>query len=379
MEKEYRAREVEDKWLRLWKDDMYYFDWNSKKPHFIIDTPPPYPTGSFHIGNALNWCYIDFIARYKRMKGYEVMFPQGWDCHGLPTEVKVEELHGIRKNDVPREKFRELCVEFTEKNIKKMKETMKKLGLSIDWSKEYITMYPEYYKKTQVSFVRLYEKGLIYKGYHPVIICPRCETTIALAEIEYKEGRTKLNYIKFDENVIIATTRPELIPACVAVAVHPEDERYKDLVGETVVVPISGQEVKIIADEEVDPNYGTGMVMICTFGDKQDVRWWKKHGLELRQVLTRDGKLNEKAGKYAGLTVSEAREKIIEDFRKEGRLIKVEEVNHKVGVCWRCKTPVEIIPEEQWFVKVDKERVLEAARKIKWIPEHMYLRLEDWV
>ncbi|WP_290902829.1 valine--tRNA ligase [Ferroglobus sp.] len=379
MEKEYRAREVEDKWLRLWKDDMYYFDWNSKKPHFIIDTPPPYPTGSFHIGNALNWCYIDFIARYKRMKGYEVMFPQGWDCHGLPTEVKVEELHGIRKNDVPREKFRELCVEFTEKNIKKMKETMKKLGLSIDWSKEYITMYPEYYRKTQVSFVRLYEKGLIYKGYHPVIICPRCETTIALAEIEYKEGRTKLNYIKFDENVIIATTRPELIPACVAVAVHPEDERYKDLVGETVVVPISGQEVKIIADEEVDPNYGTGMVMICTFGDKQDVRWWKKHGLELRQVLTRDGKLNEKAGKYAGLTVSEAREKIIEDFRKEGRLIKVEEVNHKVGVCWRCKTPVEIIPEEQWFVKVDKERVLEAARKIKWIPEHMYLRLEDWV
>ena len=379
MEKEYRAREVEDKWLRLWKDDMYYFDWNSKKPHFIIDTPPPYPTGSFHIGNALNWCYIDFIARYKRMKGYEVMFPQGWDCHGLPTEVKVEELHGIKKNDVPREKFRELCVEFTEKNIKKMKETMKKLGLSIDWSKEYITMYPEYYKKTQVSFVRLYEKGLIYKGYHPVIICPRCETTIALAEIEYKEGKTKLNYIKFDENVIIATTRPELIPACVAVAVHPEDERYKDLVGETVVVPISGQEVKIIADEEVDPNYGTGMVMICTFGDKQDVRWWKKHGLELRQVLTRDGKLNEKAGKYAGLTVSEAREKIIEDFRKEGRLIKVEEVNHKVGVCWRCKTPVEIIPEEQWFVKVDKERVLEAARKIKWIPEHMYLRLEDWV
>ncbi len=379
MEKEYRAREVEDKWLRLWKDDMYYFDWNSEKPHFIIDTPPPYPTGSFHIGNALNWCYIDFIARYKRMKGYEVMFPQGWDCHGLPTEVKVEELHGIKKNDVPREKFRELCVEFTEKNIKKMKETMKKLGLSIDWSKEYITMYPEYYKKTQVSFVRLYEKGLIYKGYHPVIICPRCETTIALAEIEYKEGKTKLNYIKFDENVIIATTRPELIPACVAVAVHPEDERYKDLVGETVVVPISGQEVKIIADEEVDPNYGTGMVMICTFGDKQDVRWWKKHGLELRQVLTRDGKLNEKAGKYAGLTVSEAREKIIEDFRKEGRLIKVEEVNHKVGVCWRCKTPVEIIPEEQWFVKVDKERVLEAARKIKWIPEHMYLRLEDWV
>ncbi len=379
MEKEYNAKVVEEKWLKEWKDEMYYFDWNSDKPHFIIDTPPPYPTGSFHIGNALNWCYIDFIARYKRMKGYEVMFPQGWDCHGLPTEVKVEELYGIKKNDVPREKFRELCVKFTEENIKKMKETMRRLGLSIDWSKEYVTMYPEYYRKTQVSFVRMYKKGLIYRGYHPVIHCPRCETTIALAEIEYKEGKTKLNYIKFDEGVVIATTRPELIPACVAIAVHPEDERYKDMVGRVVKVPITGQEVRIIADEEVDPEYGTGMVMICTFGDRQDVRWWKKHNLELRDVLTRDGRLNEKAGKYAGLTISEARERIIEDLKKEGRVLKQEEVEHKVGVCWRCKTPVEIVPEVQWFVKVEKEKILEAARKIKWVPEHMFLRLEDWV
>lgn len=379
IEKEYRATEIEEKWVRKWKDEMYYFDWDSKKPHFIIDTPPPYPTGSFHIGNTLNWCYIDFIARYKRMKGYEVMFPQGWDCHGLPTEVKVEEIHGIKKSDVSREEFRKLCVAFTEENIEKMRSVMKRMAFSIDWSKEYITMYPEYFRKTQISFVRMYRKGLIYRDYHPVIHCPRCETTIALAEIEYRTGKTKLNYIKFDEGVIIATTRPELIPACVAIAVHPEDERYKDAIGRIVRVPGTNHEVRIIADEEVDPEYGTGMVMICTFGDRQDVKWWKKHNLELRDTLTRDGRLNEKAGKYAGLTIPEAREKILEDLKAEGRLVRQEDVQHNVGLCWRCKTPVEIVPEEQWFVKIEKDKIMEAARKIRWIPEHMLSRLEGWV
>jgi valyl-tRNA synthetase len=379
MEKEYRIHQVEEKWLRLWKDEMYYFDPNSEKPHFIIDTPPPYPTGSFHIGNALNWCYIDFIARYKRMKGFEVMFPQGWDCHGLPTEVKVEEEYGISKNDVPRHKFRELCIAFTEENIVKMKQSMQRLGFSVDWSKEYITMYPEYYTKTQISFVRMYNNGLIYKAYHPVIHCPRCETTIALAEIEYRSGKTKLNYIRFDEGVVIATTRPELIPACVAIAVHPEDERYRNLIGRKVRIPMCNYEVKVITNEDVDPSFGTGIVMICTFGDRQDVKWWKKHGLELRIVLNRDGRLNEKAGRYAGLTVKEARQKILEDLRAEGKLLKDEEVDHSIGVCWRCKTPIEIIAEEQWFVKVEKERIMDAARKIKWIPEHMLSRLEGWV
>ncbi len=382
IEKEYNAREVEEKWVELWKEDMYYFDWNSEKPHYIIDTPPPYPTGSFHIGNTLNWCYIDFIARFKRMKGYEVMFPQGWDCHGLPTEVKVEEIHGISKNDVPREEFRRLCVEFTKKNIERMKKAMKRLGFSIDWSKEYVTMYPEYYRKTQISFVRMFERGLIYKGYHPVVFCPRCQTTIALAEIEYVKGKTKLNYIRFgdgEDSVVIATTRPELIPACVAIAVHPEDERYGHLIGKKVKVPITNHEVEIIADEDVDPEFGTGIVMICTFGDKQDVKWWKKHNLPLRAILNKDGRLNELAGKYKGLTTREAREKILEDLAREGRLIKQEVIDQNVGVCWRCKTPVEIVVEDQWFVKVDKDRILEEARKIKWVPEHMFSRLESWV
>lgn len=379
MEKEYKAIEVEEKWLKLWDERMYYFDWNSKKPHYIIDTPPPYPTGSFHIGHALNWCIIDFVARYKRMNGYEVMFPQGWDCHGLPTEVKVEEKYGIRKNEVSREVFRELCVKFTEENIEKMRSTAKRLGFSIDWSKEYITMYPEYYVKTQLSFVRMFKKGSIYRGYHPVVICPRCETTIALAEIEYRKGKTKLNFIKFSDEVVIATTRPELIPACVALAVNPRDERYTHLIGKKVKVPISEKEVEIIADEAVDPSFGTGIVMICTFGDRQDVKWWKKHRLEMRVVINRDGTLNELAGKYRGLKIPEARERIIEDFRREGRLLNQVEIEHNVGVCWRCKTPVEIYPMEQWFVRVDKERVLEMARKIKWVPDYMFERLKTWV
>ncbi|MEM0215229.1 MAG: valine--tRNA ligase [Archaeoglobaceae archaeon] len=379
MEKEYRSIEVEEKWLKSWDEKMFYFDWNSKKPHYIIDTPPPYPTGSFHIGHALNWCIIDFIARYKRMNGYEVMFPQGWDCHGLPTEVKVEEKYRIKKNEIDREKFRELCVKFTEENIAKMRATAKRLGFSIDWSKEYITMYPEYYTKTQISFVRMFKNGLIYRGYHPVIICPRCETTIALAEIEYRKGKTKLNYIKFSDDVVIATTRPELIPACVALAVNPEDKRYTHLVGKKVKVPVGGHEVKIIADEAVDPNFGTGIVMICTFGDRQDVKWWKKYGLELRNIINRDGTLNELAGKYQGLKISEAREKIIADLKAEGKVLRQEEVEHNVGVCWRCKTPVEIFPAEQWFVKVDKEKIVEMAKKIKWVPEFMFDRLLSWV
>ncbi|MEM3761784.1 MAG: valine--tRNA ligase [Archaeoglobaceae archaeon] len=379
MEKEYRALEIEEKWLKQWDEKMFYFDWNSKKPHYIIDTPPPYPTGSFHIGHALNWCIIDFIARYKRMNGYEVMFPQGWDCHGLPTEVKVEEKYGIRKNQVSREEFRELCVKFTEENIEKMRSTAKRLGFSIDWSKEYITMYPEYYTKTQLSFVRMFKKGSIYRGYHPVVICPRCETTIALAEIEYKKGRTKLNFIKFSDEVTIATTRPELIPACVALAVNPKDERYTHLVGKKVKVPISEKEVEIIADDAVDPSFGTGIVMICTFGDRQDVKWWKKHNLEMRVVINRDGTLNELAGKYRGLRIAEARERILEDFRKEGRLLKQIDIEHSVGVCWRCKTPIEIFPAEQWFVRVDKEKVLEMAKKIKWVPDYMFERLRSWV
>ncbi len=375
--KEYDYNTIEEKWLNTWQDSMYYFDWDSQKPQFIIDTPPPYPTGNFHIGNALNWCYIDFVARYKRMRGFNVMFPEGWDCHGLPTEVKVEEAHGITKSQVSREEFRRLCVELTEKNIGRMRKSLRRLGFSIDWSNEYITMEPAYFGKTQRSFVKMYDSGMIYQQNHPVNWCPRCETAIAFAEVEYDSRDTVLNYLNFDK-LKIATTRPELLAACVAVAVNPDDKRYGGYVDTEVEVPVFGHKVKVIADKSVDPTFGTGVVMICTFGDKQDVRWWVEHNLPLRKAIDKSGKMTELAGKYAGMTTVECKKAIIEDMKKAGILYKQEKLPQNVGLCWRCKTPIEILSERQWFVRIIQEDILNTANQVTWVPDYMKVRLENW-
>ncbi|MDY6964915.1 MAG: valine--tRNA ligase [Halobacteriota archaeon] len=375
--KEYDWKGTEEKWLHDWDESLYYFNLNSSKPPYIIDTPPPYPTGNFHVGNALNWCYIDFVARYKRMRGFNVMFPQGWDCHGLPTEVKVEEIHKITKNQVPRAEFRRLCEDLMGENIVTMKGTMKRLAFSTDWSNEYVTMDPEYFKKTQISFVRMYNQGLIYKDDHPVNWCPRCETAIAFAEVEYDTRETLLNFLHFG-GIDIATTRPELLPACVAIAIHPEDERYKDMIKKRVNVPVFGHEVEIFADESVDPEFGTGAVMICTFGDKQDVKWWKEHNLPLRKALTKEGKMTALAGKYEGIGSEDCKKAIIKELKAEELIYDQEKLEQNVGLCWRCKTPLEILSEHQWFVRIDPERIINESKKIDWIPDHFFLRLKNW-
>ncbi len=376
--KEYNASEVEEKWMEKWNLSMYHFNWGEDtRPQYIIDTPPPYPTGNFHIGNALNWCYIDFVARYKRMRGYNVMFPQGWDCHGLPTEVKVEEIHGITKNQVPRAEFRRMCRELTAGNIDKMRKTMLRLGFSVDWSNEFVTMEPSYFVKTQKSFVRMYNNGYIYHEEHPVNWCPRCETAIAFAEVEYETRQTKLNFVHFDK-VDIATTRPELMAACVAVAVNPEDKRYSQYIGQDITVPLFGQKVTLIADEDVEPEFGTGAVMICTFGDKQDVRWWAKYGLPLIKAIDKQGKMTKAAGKYEGLNIAECREAVIADLKAAGFLYDQKPLEQNVGLCWRCDTPIEILSEPQWFVKIDNDGILRAADEIKWYPEYMKVRLQNW-
>ncbi|NLA31570.1 MAG: valine--tRNA ligase [Methanomicrobiales archaeon] len=375
--KNYDIEEVERRWQDTWRDEDNYFDPDSTKPRFIIDTPPPYPTGNFHIGNALNWCYIDFIARYKRMRGYNVMFPQGWDCHGLPTEVKVEETYGITKNDVSRDKFREMCRDLTIGNIEKMRETMRRLGFSVDWSHEYITMLPEYYRLTQASFLQMLKAGDIYQSEHPVNFCTRCETAIAFAEVNYTPRTTALNYFDFD-GIEIATTRPELLAACVAVAVHPDDERYQDAKGKRLRVPIFGHEVPIIEDVAVDPEFGSGAVMICTFGDKTDVYWWKQHHLDLRKAIDRQGIMTGTAAPYAGMSSEACRKAILKDMEEAGILSRQEALEQRVGTCWRCKTPIEILSERQWFVRIHRDDILDAARKISWTPEHMLTRLENW-
>ncbi|MDO9035121.1 MAG: class I tRNA ligase family protein, partial [Methanoregula sp.] len=376
--KNYDFAEVEERWRSTWRDEDHYFDKNSKKPQFVIDTPPPYPTGNFHIGNALNWCYIDFFARYKRMKGFNVMFPQGWDCHGLPTEVKVEELNHITKNDVSREEFRRLCRELTEKNIGLMRITLRKMAFSTDWSNEYVTMQPKYYAKTQLSFLRMLASGYIYQSEHPVNYCTRCETAIAFAEVSYEDRETQLNFFDFD-GVEIATTRPELLAACVAIAVHPDDDRYQTLKGRTMKVPLFCHDVPVVLDEAVDPAFGSGAVMICTFGDKQDVHWWKQHNLSLRKAIDRQGRMTEIAGKYKGLNTTECRAAILAEMKGQDLLKRQEKLAQRVGTCWRCKTPIEILSERQWFVKIKPAEIADAAHQIKWFPEHMLLRMENWV
>ncbi|MDD1673054.1 MAG: valine--tRNA ligase [Methanomicrobiales archaeon] len=376
--KHYSFQDVETRWQREWRDDEYYFIPESTRPPFIIDTPPPYPTGNFHIGNALNWCYIDFIARYRRMLGYNVMFPQGWDCHGLPTEVKVEELHKITKNDVPREEFRRLCRELTLANIEKMRHTLRRLGVSIDWSNEYVTMLPRYFQKTQLSFLEMLEKGYVYRTEHPVNFCTRCETAIAFAEVAHVPRKTSLVYFDFD-GVEIATSRPELLAACVAIAVNPTDERFRYLIGKKMKVPLFAHEVPVIVDKAVDPSFGTGAVMICTFGDRQDVLWWKKYGLDLRKAINRQGKMTGISGRYADMKVDHCRREILKDMEKAGILHREEPLEQRVGTCWRCKMPIEILSERQWFIAIKHDEILDAAHQIEWIPAHMLTRMENWV
>ena len=304
----------------------------------------------------------------------------------MPTEVQVEKRYGIRKGDLPPERFRELCIELTEKNIAHMREEMNSLGFSIDWTTEYRTMDPSYFGKTQLSFVQLHKKGLIYRGEHPVNWCPRCETAIADAEVEHEEREAMLTYIDFkfvgeERFLTIATTRPEYLPACVVVAVHPDDERYRQHVGKKLEVPPLGQVVELIEDSEVDPEFGTGVVMVCTFGDRADVRWVKRHKLPVVRLIDEGGRMGGAAGKYAGLTIAECKREMIEDLKKSGLVVKQEKIEQSVGICWWCDTAVEILSKPQWFMRVLelKDRAIDGAKRVRWVPGHMLTRMLDWI
>jgi len=386
MPKEFDAIKIEKKWQKKWEEmGVYHFDWEDKKrPTFSIDTPPPYTDGEFHMGLVLNWTYFDILARYKRMRGYNVYFPQGWDCHGLPTEVEVEKSHGIKKTDLPPDKFRRLCEELVDKYIGVMKDAISSLGCSTDWTTEYKTMDPNYWRRTQLSFVLLYKKGFIYRGTHPVNWCPRCETAIADAEVQYETRAAQLGYIKFKLEkggfLTIATTRPELVPACVTVAVNQNDERYRKYVGNKIHVPTTGRTVEVITDDLVNPEFGTGVVMICTYGDKADVKSVVKHNLPVIMCVDDKGRMTQNAGRYAGMTTEEAKKVIVEDLKNEGLLEKTEPITQEVSVCWRCKTPVEILEREQWFMKtrILTSQLEKNALEIKWYPDYMKHRLIDW-
>ena len=363
---------------------IYKYDWDdSSRPSYSLDTPPPYPSGNFHMGNVLNWTYFDMVARYKRMRGFNVHFPQGWDCHGLPTEVAVEKAHGIRRSDLPPNEFRKLCEEWIEQYIDVMRKAIVRLGCSVDWSLEYRTMDPEYIKKIQLSFLLLQDRNMIYRGEHPINWCPRCETAIADAEVERDSRTGRLYTVAFgldDGELLVATTRPEYIPACVAMGVYPKDERFRLLVGEMATVPLTGRKVPIIADDAVDPGFGTGAMMICTYGDKADVVAVARYNLSVVKLVDEKGKMTEAAGKYQGMKVEEAREAITTDLADTGFLRDEEDIDQDVGICWRCGTSIEIVSTEQWFMRTQTltDKVVETAEKIIWFPDWMRYRLIDW-
>jgi len=399
----YNQIKIEKKWQDIWeKEKIYHFDKKSAKKPFSIDVPPRYASGPLHAGHAVHYTHIDFAARYKRMKGYNVFFPLCFDVNGIPIEERVERKLNITRKDIDRHEFIKLCSEFAEKNIKTMIEQFKILGESMDPSIYYQTNAEYYRRLTQISFILLYKKNYIYKGKFPVNWCPRCMTAMADAEVTYKDRDTKLNTIKFyfkepisekvlkyhgigkDKNgtyVEIATTRPEMLPSCQIVAVHPTDERAPWLVDQKVIVPIFKKEVKIVEDDAVDPDFGSGIVMICTVGDKEDLNWVFKYKLPIEMSIDESGCMTDICGKYKGLKIIDARKKVIDDLEKNDILIKQDSLKQNVGVCWRCKTPVEFVNAEQWFLKTTdfKDMVLEKSEEMNWFPEFMKIRLKDWV
>ncbi|MEK6820642.1 MAG: valine--tRNA ligase [Nanoarchaeota archaeon] len=383
---EYSFKEAEEQIRQFWeREKIFKFNPNSRKEIYSIDTPPPYASsGHLHVGHALHYTQFEIMARVMRLLGKEVYFAPGFDDNGLPTEKYVEEKLGINKTKTNRAKFRELCLKESEKVEKDYAENVfKKLGHSYDWDLLYTTISKEAQKVAQTSFLRLVRTGDCYRAKEPVIWCPCHETALAQAEVEDLERETKLNYVDFDygkEKITIATTRPELLSSCVGIFVNPNDMRYKKLIGKKLRVPIFNYEVKVMADEKVDKDFGTGVVMICTFGDNTDIEWWKKYKLDLKLSLDEKGKLNENAGKFQGLGIKEAKEKILEQLEKEGRLKKQETLKQTVGSCWRCSTPVEYIVKHQWFIKTlkYKKELIRRAREINWHPDFMRTRFENW-
>ena len=388
MQKYYNAKKSEKRWQAFWeKNKIYKFDPKSKKPIFSIDVPPVYASaGHLHVGHALHYTQFEIIARYKRMEGFNVYFPPCFDDNGLPTEKYVEEKFHVSKGNITRAAFRKLCLKESRKVEKVYADRVfRALGHSYDWSLLYTTIDREAQKVAQISFIDLYEKGDCYRSEEPVIWCPKHQTALAQAEVEDLERTTTLSYIDFDlesgGRINIATTRPELLPACVGVFVHPDDSRYKNLIGKKVIVPIFGQKVPIMAEEKVDINFGSGIVMICTFGDTSDIGWWKKYKLPLKICITKDGKLNQLAKKYEGLSLEEGKEAIIKELENKKRITKKEKLTQTVGSCWRCRTPVEYIVAKQWFIKAlkYKKELIKQGRKIKWFPRFYRKRYEDWV
>lgn len=355
------------------------------RPVYSIDTPPPTISGALHIGHVFSYTQTDFIARYKRMTGYAVFYPIGFDNNGLATERFVEKTHNVSPFQIGRTAFIELCLKQTAETEKEFENLFKRLGLSFDWSKTYSTISKPVRKISQQSFIELYKNGHIYRKEEPALYCPACRTSVAQAELEDAEKPSVFYEIEFTTNdgtpLRIATTRPELLSSCVALFYNPKDTRYQKLVGTQVRVPLFDLTVPILADQSVVPEKGTGLVMCCTFGDKTDIEWFKKYQLPYRQSIGRDGRMTERAGILKGLKVAQARERIVQELEKAGILRGQKAISHAVNIHERCKQEIEYLALPQWFIALlpHKEQLLTQGDKIDWHPTFMKSRYVDWV
>jgi valyl-tRNA synthetase len=427
--------EVEKRLGDVWsKDQIYKFNENDTRPIYSIDTPPPTVSGSLHVGHIFSYTQPDVIARYKRMSGYSIFYPMGWDDNGLPTERRVQNFFHIRceanlpyepgldlppilstmtekeleakkipQRNMSRKNFIEHCHKLTVQDEKMFKDLWSHIGLSVDWNLEYATIDENSRKIAQLSFLDLYHKKEMYQIEAPTIWDVDFQTAVAQAELEDREVPGAFHDIEFQVegggSFVIATTRPELLAACVGVTTHPDDARYKHLIGKNAISPLFGVKVPIFGSEVVNPEKGTGILMVCTFGDQTDVQWWREQKLPMRQIIGRDGRLqaitfgsasyptkdavkaNEEYQKIQGKTVKQAQKLVVESLLAAGVLKNTPKpLNHAVKYYEKGDRPVEILTTRQWFVKLvdKKEKMIEFGAKVKWHPEFMYSRYKNW-
>ncbi len=381
MANQYNPQEKEPKILKLWETNKTYkFDPKRGKA-FSIDMPPPTVSGKMHIGHAFSYAQQDFIARYRRMAG-NVFYPFGTDDNGLPTERLIEKIKNVKSKEMSRAKFIALCLKTLKEITPDFIQDWKNLGVSCDYDIYYSTINNNSRKISQKSFIDLYNKKLVYKKEFPTIWCPECQTAIAQAELEDKEHKSSFLTLKFKANnkdLLIATTRPELLGACVAVFVNPNDKRYKNLIGKQAIVPLFNYKVPIIADKSAEIEKGTGVLMVCSYGDKYDVDAINRHKLEPKLVLNEKGIIH--TGDYKNLKIKQAREKISEDLKKSNLITEQKSISHIVNTHDKCGTEIEFLPTEQWFIKVldQKKQLIKQGKKIAWYPKYMSKRYENWV
>ena len=386
MDKKYESQIQEAQIQAQWDSEQTFkANKDSDKQLFSIDTPPPTISGSLHIGHMFSYTQTDIIARFKRLSGFNVFYPFGFDDNGLATERFVEKKNKVSGYALGRTEFIKLCLKESHNSEKEFETLWKRMGISADWSETYSTISPLAQKVSQQSFIDLYTKGFIYRKEDPALYCTACRTSVAQAELDDIESASTFNDIVFEtatgKDGVVSTTRPELLPSCVALFFHPEDSRYHHLKGTTARVPLFGNEVPVLMDELVDPAKGTGLVMCCTFGDKNDIAWYKKHNLPYRQSVGFDGIWQESTGILAGLKAHTAREKVVEELKAQGLLVNQRAITHSVNVHERCKREIEYVVLTQWFLNIleHKQEFLAQIEKVQWHPEFMKSRCKDWI